>query len=67
MAAERAIEAHLARPLGIGVVDAAWGVLETVTATMAQAASIHAIERALDVTRFALLPIGGAGPVHALA
>jgi N-methylhydantoinase A len=34
---------------------------------MAQAAAIHAIERALDVTRFAMLPIGGAGPVHACA
>ena len=34
---------------------------------MAQAATIHAIERALDVTRFAMLPIGGAGPVHACA
>lgn len=38
---------------------------ETVTANMAQAATIHAIERALDVTRFVMLPIGGAGPVHA--
>jgi N-methylhydantoinase A len=30
-----------------------------------RAAAIHAIERALDVTRFSMLPIGGAGPVHA--
>lgn len=64
-AAETAIEQHLARPLGISVVEAAWGVHETVTANMAQAATIHAIERGLDVTRFAMLPIGGAGPVHA--
>jgi N-methylhydantoinase A len=64
-AAERAIRDHLATPLGIGVVDAAWGVHETVTANMAQAAAIHAIERALDVTRFDMLAIGGAGPVHA--
>ena len=64
-AAQKAIETHLAKPLGISVEDAAWGVHETVTASMAQAAMIHAIERALDVTRFAMLPIGGAGPVHA--
>lgn len=64
-AAEKAIETHLAKPLGVSVVDAAWGVHETVTASMAQAASIHAIERGLDATRFAMLPIGGAGPVHA--
>ena len=65
VAAETAIEKHLANPLGISVVEAAWGVHETVTANMAQAATIHTIERGLDVTRFAMLPIGGAGPVHA--
>jgi N-methylhydantoinase A len=64
-AAENAIAEHLAKPLGISVAEAAWGVHETVTANMAQAATIHAIERALDVTRFVMLPIGGAGPVHA--
>jgi N-methylhydantoinase A len=64
-AAEAAIQNHLAEPLGISVVEAAWGVHETVTANMAQAATIHTIERGLDVTRFAMLPIGGAGPVHA--
>ena len=64
-AAARSIERSLAKPLGISIEDAAWGVHETVTASMAQAAMIHAIERALDVTRFSMLPIGGAGPVHA--
>ncbi len=64
-AAEKAIQTHLADPLGISATEAAWGVHETVTANMAQAATIHAIERGLDATRFAMLPIGGAGPVHA--
>ena len=64
-AAEKAIAGNLAAPLGVGLEAAAWGVHETVTANMAQAATIHAIEKALDPTRFALLPIGGAGPVHA--
>jgi N-methylhydantoinase A len=63
--AEEAVRQHLAEPLGIDTVSAAWGVHETVTANMAQAATMHAIERALDPTRFAMLPIGGAGPVHA--
>jgi len=66
-AAEAAVRRQLAEPLGIDVIQAAWGVHQTVTANMAQAATIHAIERALDVTRFAMLPIGGAGPVHACA
>jgi N-methylhydantoinase A len=64
-AAEQAIATQLAGPLGISMQEAAWGVHETVTANMAQAATIHAIERALDVTRFVMLAIGGAGPVHA--
>jgi N-methylhydantoinase A len=61
----QAIKIQLAEPLGISLEEAAWGVHETVTANMAQAATIHAIERGLDATRFAMLPIGGAGPVHA--
>lgn len=64
-AAERAIAADLGAPLAVSIAEAAWGVHETVTASMAQAASIHAIERGLDATRFAMLAIGGAGPVHA--
>ena len=64
-AATLAVQNHLAGPLSISPVEAAWGVHETVTANMAQAAAIHAIERGLDATRFAMLPIGGAGPVHA--
>lgn len=64
----RAIEAireNLATPLGISVEDAAWGIHETVTGNMAQAAAIHAIEKGLNITRFDMVPIGGAGPVHA--
>ncbi|MCH9672700.1 MAG: hydantoinase/oxoprolinase family protein, partial [Gammaproteobacteria bacterium] len=64
-AARSAISRYLAEPLGVSVEQAAWGVHETVTANMAQAAMMHGIEKALDATRFALLPIGGAGPVHA--
>ncbi len=66
-AAERAVAEHLAQPLGIDISEAAWGVHETVTANMAQAATIHAIERGLDTSRFSMLPIGGAGPLHACA
>jgi N-methylhydantoinase A len=64
-AAEAAIDRHLARPLGLSVVEAAWGVHETVNESMAQAATIHALESGRKVQDFALLAIGGAGPVHA--
>ena len=66
-AARAAIRDHLAEPLGIDVAHAAWGIHETVTANMAQAATVHAIEKGLNADRFRLVPIGGAGPVHACA
>jgi N-methylhydantoinase A len=64
-AARNAIGDALATPLGISVEQAAWGIHETVTANMAQAATVHAIEKGLNVDNFQIVPIGGAGPVHA--
>lgn len=64
-AAERAIREHIAAPLGLSVVEAAWAVHETVNGAMAQAAAIHAAEKARRIGGFTMVPIGGAGPVHA--
>jgi N-methylhydantoinase A len=64
-AAERAVQEHLAGPLGLSVVEAAWALHETVNGNMAQAAAIHATEKARRIESFAMVPIGGAGPVHA--
>ena len=64
-AAVAAIRTGLAEPMGISVEAAAWGMHETVTGNMAQAAMVHAIEKGLNVARFRIVPIGGAGPVHA--
>lgn len=64
-AAERAIREHIAVPLGLSVVEAAWALHETVNGTMAQAAAIHASEKARRIEGFTMVPIGGAGPVHA--
>ncbi len=64
-ASEGAIHRALAEPLGLSVVEAAWGIYETVNESMAQAATIHALESGRKVQDFALLAIGGAGPVHA--
>ncbi len=63
--AEAAIRARIAEPLGISAVEAAWGIHETVTENMAQAATIHALEKGRKVEGYRLVPIGGAGPVHA--
>lgn len=64
-AAEDAIRRTLADPLGLSVVEAAWGIYETVNESMAQAATIHALESGRKVQDFTVLSIGGAGPVHA--
>lgn len=64
-AAEAAIKEQIAEPLDISVVEAAWAIHETVTENMAQASIIHALEKGRKVENFSIVPIGGAGPVHA--
>ena len=64
-AARRAIEARVARPLGLSLTDAAWGIHRVVNENMAAAARIHGIERGKDLRAYPLFAFGGAGPVHA--
>ncbi len=64
-AAEAAIDEHIAGPLGLSRVEAAWGIHQLVVENMAAAAKIHIVERGGDPSRFALLASGGAGPIHA--
>lgn len=64
-AAERAIEEVIARPLGLSLTEAAWGIHQLVNENMASAAKIHIIERGHDPQHYALLAFGGAGPIHA--
>ena len=63
-AARAAIDEHVARPLGIDVMEATWGMHEIVTAQMAQAARAVTISCGKDPRQFALVSFGGAGPVH---
>ena len=64
-ASKTAVKNTIADPLGLSVVDAAWAIHETVNESMAQAAAIHALEKAKRITDYSMIPIGGAGPVHA--
>ncbi|MGI5129789.1 hydantoinase/oxoprolinase family protein [Pseudonocardia sp. CA-107938] len=64
-AAEKAIDEHIARPLGLSTAEAAWGIHQLVVESMAAAAKIHIIERGRDPRQYALLAFGGAGPIHA--
>ncbi|MPZ61454.1 MAG: hydantoinase/oxoprolinase family protein [Propionibacteriales bacterium] len=65
MAAHKAIDGHVAQPLGIDVVRAADGIVKIVNVKMAQAIKAISTERGFDLRDFTLVPFGGAGPVHA--
>jgi N-methylhydantoinase A len=64
-AARRAIQERVARPLGLDLTAAAWGIHRVVNENMAAAARIHGIERGKDLRAYPLYAFGGAGPVHA--
>ena len=63
--AERVFEAKVARPLGLGLQEAAHGVHIIANVTMAHAIRAVSTERGRDVRNFVLCAFGGSGPVHA--
>jgi N-methylhydantoinase A len=64
-AARAAIEERIARPLGLGVEEAAAGIVEIIDNSMARAIRLVSVGRGHDPRRFTLVPFGGAGPLHA--
>ncbi len=65
-AAEAAIAA-LARSLDLEPLAAAAGIVRVTNQEMVRALRVVTVERGIDPRRFALLPFGGAGPMHAAA
>ena len=63
-AAESAMTA-LAAALGLSVEEAAWGIYDLVSENMAGAARVHIVEKGRDPRRYAMVAMGGAGPLHA--
>jgi N-methylhydantoinase A len=63
-AAERAV-GGLAEELGLGVDDTAAGIARVASAAMAAAVRVVTVERGIDPRELALVPFGGAGPLHA--
>ena len=61
----RAIEEHIARPMGLSVIEAACGIYHLVNVNMAQGIRQVSVERGHDPRDFPLVVAGGAGPVHA--
>jgi N-methylhydantoinase A len=64
-AAMAAIEAAIARPLGISVERAAYGIIQVAAANMSRAIRAVTTEQGHDVAELALFAFGGAGPLHA--
>ena len=62
-AARRAV-GGLAERLGLGLEEAAEGILTIVNANMANAISSRTVQKGLDPRGFALVAFGGAGPLH---
>jgi N-methylhydantoinase A len=66
-AAREAIRSQLAEPLGMDVETAARGVLDVANNNMVGAIRVMSVDRGLDPREFALMPFGGAGPLHGCA
>ena len=64
-AARRAIETHVAQPLGIDIETAAEGVVRIINVKMQEAIKAISTMRGHDLRDFMLLAFGGAGPLHA--
>src|SRR5215472_6883343 len=64
-AARNAIAERIGRPLGLGVEEAAAGIVEILDNAMARAIRTVSVGRGHDPRRFALVAFGGAGPLHA--
>jgi N-methylhydantoinase A len=64
-AARTAIESRVARPLELGLDEAAAGIVEITDNNMARAIRTVSVGRGHDPRRFALIAFGGAGPLHA--
>ncbi|MCY4221495.1 MAG: hydantoinase/oxoprolinase family protein [Thiotrichales bacterium] len=65
--ARAALRTRVAEPLGIGVREAAIGVIRLVEQNLLQAVERISIERGRDPARFVLVAGGGAGPMHGAA
>jgi N-methylhydantoinase A len=62
--AREAIEEQIARPLGLSLEEAAWGIHTIVNTNMELATRVVSIERGHDPRQLSFIAFGGSGPVH---
>ncbi|QTD94936.1 hydantoinase/oxoprolinase family protein [Burkholderia anthina] len=63
-AARQVIDRTVAQPLGLSITEAAAGILLVAHANIVRGIRVVSIERGHDPRSFALVPFGGAGPMH---
>ena len=63
--ARQAVDTDVGRNLGLTPEMAAFGIMEMVDETMANAARVHAVEQGENAADHALVAYGGAAPLHA--
>jgi N-methylhydantoinase A len=62
--AKAVVTEKIARPLGLDLMTAAAGIIRVVNANMIRGIRRVSVERGYDPRDFALVPFGGAGPLH---
>ena len=63
--ASRAVHERIARPLGLGLEEAAEGIIRVINATMIKGIRVVSVAKGFDPREFCVVAFGGAGPVHA--
>ena len=66
-AAADGILEEIATPLNLPLANSASGILDVANAIMLRAIRVLTVQRGLDPKDFALIALGGAGPLHAVA
>jgi N-methylhydantoinase A len=61
----RAVEEHVAKPLGLDIAEAAHGIFRLINNNMVDAIRVVSIERGIDPRGYAMVVGGGAGAIHA--
>ena len=64
-AAAKAIDTHVGATLGLSTLEAAEAILKVANSRMAGAIRLVGIERGFDPKKFAFMPFGGGGALHA--
>jgi N-methylhydantoinase A len=64
-AARRAVRERIAEPLGLGLEEAAEGIIRVINATMVRGMRAVSVEKGYDPRDFAIVAFGGGGPLHA--